>query len=354
MTMSFLEEAREFLAIEVSPQANQMDGDPAALQRALIALCARGWMALRRPAEFGGPALSEEKFRLFQEEVARRSGALAFLQTQHQSAVNILVKSTNPELQHDCLPLMADGRMLTGLGFSQLRRPGTPILRAEECDGGYRVTGHMPWITGFGMFHNFILGAALPDGRAMFGLVSFVPGEEHGLAFSPPMQLAAMQGAQTVTADAEDLFIPNQKVVFVKRPGWIETNDMINITLQGWFALGCARAGLDIAEAAGRRKGTSFILDASAQLEEERQACRKAMARADDPADERLKTRAWGIDLAVRCAHAGVTASSGAANSLAHDAQRVYREALVFTVSAQTSAIMEATLHRLVGRGRVE
>jgi alkylation response protein AidB-like acyl-CoA dehydrogenase len=351
MSMGFLEEAVEFLAKDVGPYANQMDGDPAALETALRGLCARGWMALRRPHEFGGPALSEEAFRSFQEEVARRSGALAFLQTQHQSAVNILVKSSNAQLQQECLPLMGDGRMLTGLGFSQLRRPGPPILRAEECDGGYRVEGHIPWITGFGMFHNFILGAALPDGRAMFGLVSFVPGEEEGLAFSQPMPLAAMQGAQTVTANAEGLDIPHHKVVFVKRPGWIETNDMINITLQGWFALGCARAGLDIAEAAGRRKGTTFILDAAARLEEERQACRLAMAQADDPAEERLKTRAWGIDLAVRCAHAGVAASSGAANSLTHDAQRVYREALVFTVSAQTSAIMEATLHRLVGRG---
>jgi hypothetical protein len=61
-----------------------------------------------------------------------------------------------------------------------------------------------------------------------------------------------------------------------------------------------------------------------------------------------LHLRAWAIDLAVRCAHAAVTVSSGAANYSNHAAQRVYREAIVFTVSGQTTAVMEATLNRLV------
>ena len=68
----------------------------------------------------------------------------------------------------------------------------------------------------------------------------------------------------------------------------------------------------------------------------------------EETTEERLNVRAWAIDLAARAAHAAVTASSGAANSLEHPAQRIYREALVYTVSAQTTPIMEATLRRLV------
>jgi len=74
----------------------------------------------------------------------------------------------------------------------------------------------------------------------------------------------------------------------------------------------------------------------------------RAQRGEDIVTDERLAVRAWAIDLAVRCAHAAVTASSGAANSLSHPAQRIYREALVYTVSAQTTPIMEATLKRLI------
>lgn len=50
----------------------------------------------------------------------------------------------------------------------------------------------------------------------------------------------------------------------------------------------------------------------------------------------------------LRCANAAITVSSGAANYQDHPAQRVYREALVFAVSGQTTAVMEATLAELI------
>ena len=63
--------------------------------------------------------------------------------------------------------------------------------------------------------------------------------------------------------------------------------------------------------------------------------------------EENLQLRSWAINLAGRSAQAAVTVSSGAANYKHHAAQ-VYREALMFTVSGQTTEIMEATLARLV------
>jgi alkylation response protein AidB-like acyl-CoA dehydrogenase len=77
----------------------------------------------------------------------------------------------------------------------------------------------------------------------------------------------------------------------------------------------------------------------------------QAVSGEEATTEEKLQIRAWAIDLAVRCAHAGVAAHSGAANALSHPAQRVYREALVFTVSAQTTDIMRATLDRIARRG---
>jgi len=32
----------------------------------------------------------------------------------------------------------------------------------------------VPWVTGFGLFQEFIVAAALPDGQAVFGVVPFV------------------------------------------------------------------------------------------------------------------------------------------------------------------------------------
>lgn len=334
-------------------------------------------MALRRPAEYGGPEISEEAFRHFQEACARYSGTLSFLQTQHQSAGSMIAKSDNEALRDEYLPKMGSGEKLVGIGFSQLRRGGPPIMRAAQAPGGYLVEGHVPWVTGFDFYPEFLLGATLPDGRAVFAVAplrstplphpsfsrdvgSDAPegkprekNEEGRIRISEPMRLAAMEAANTVTVDFENYFVPDEKVCFIKEAGWIKNNDQINIALQGHFALGCARAGLDILKAAAEKKNLDFARSACSTLEKELGECREQTRLAqkgvslEEATDERLKVRAWAIDLAVRCAHAAVTASSGAANSIDHPAQRVYREALVYTVSAQTTQIMEATLDRL-------
>jgi alkylation response protein AidB-like acyl-CoA dehydrogenase len=343
---------------EIAPHANEMDMHPEALRQALTLMCKHEMMALRRPAEYGGPNISEASFREFQEAVARYSGSFAFLQTQHQSAVSLISKSENQELKEAYLPKMADGERLVGIGFSQLRRPGEPIMKAEKVSDGYVLNGHVPWITGWSFYPEFLIGATLPDGQAVFGVVPFSHAEKDGgrISVSEPMRLAAMESPMTVTADLTHWHLPDKLVAFVRPAGWIQNNDLINITLQGHFAIGCARAGLDILEAAASKKKLPFLHTAYEKLAKELRECREATTTAQATPDEettveRLKIRAWAIDLAVRCAHAAVTASSGAANSIHHPAQRVYREALVFTVSAQTGPVMEATLERIVGRG---
>ncbi len=349
-----LSSAEEYLAAEVRPKANEIDADVSALREALGGLCERGMMAMRRPSEFGGPGLDEGAFRCFQESVARASGSLAFLQTQHQSAVSMIAKGDNEELKARLLPRMGDGEFLCGIGFSQLRRPGKPMMTATPVSGGYLLNGTVPWVTGHSFYHSFLIGATLPGGEAVFGVVPFLDTEVEGggsIRFEGPMRLAAMESPQTMSAELSGWLLKDEDVAFIKPDGWIQNNDMINVTLQAWFALGCARAGLDIVWTNFEKKGADFVRSAWEALDGELERCRDAAQNQDLPTAERLRIRAWAIDLAARCSHAGVVTSSGAANSVFHDAQRVYREALVYTVSAQTSDVMAASLKRLVERG---
>jgi alkylation response protein AidB-like acyl-CoA dehydrogenase len=349
-----LEVAETYLRERVAPRAEEIDSDVSALREALDGLCRLELMALRRPEAYGGPGVSEETFRRFQEEVARRSGTLAFLQTQHQSAASMIARSDNEELKSEYLPAMGDGGRLVGIGFSQLRRSGPPVMRATPLEtGGYRLEGSVPWVTGWSLYPEFLLGATLPDGRALFAVLPLPTQPIEGMRVSQPMRLAAMEAAMTVSVEFGGYEIDESRVVFVRPPSWIRNNDQINIALQGHFAIGCACAGLDILAAQADSRELDFLREAHTGLSDEVERCREATRTAqqdlsEETTQERLEVRAWAIDLAVRCAHAAIVASSGAANSMRHPAQRVYREALVFTVSAQTPAIMEATLRRLV------
>ena len=349
--------AESYLQKSVFPHAAAIDNDVDALQSALSGLGQLGLLALRVPSEWGGLAVSEATFYTFTELVARYSGALAFLQTQHQSAATMFAQSQNEFLQQKYLPYLSNGQLLVGVGFSHIRRRVAPLVVAVPVSGGYQVSGHVPWITGFRLFQDFIVAATLPDGQAIFGVVPFVKTQNKlgTITFSQPLALAAMMSTNTVTATLTDWFLPEECVVSVKPAGWIHENDQKNVLKATGLVLGCARAGLDVLQTIYSNKPLSFIADTFAALDRELVDCRTAITQAQqhdcEPWEKRLQLRAWGIDLAVRCAHAAVTVSGGAANYSNNAAQRIYREALVLTVSGQTTAIMEATLARLVRFG---
>jgi len=353
-----LAETEAYLEQSIAPIAGLLDQDPVTLHRVLEALCDRDLMALKVSPQWGGAGLDERSFRAFQELLARYSGSLAFLQTQHQSAVGMLAQGSNEFLKREYLPLACRGQILLGVGFSQLRRMGTPLVTAVPVTGGYQINGEVPWVTGYGSFQLFVVGARLPDRQALFGLLPFTPQQQVSggeIVCSEPLQLAAMQATNTVKVFLKDWFVPHSRVLSVQSAGWIEANDQRNVLHHSFFALGCARAGLDIA-AIAKTTLPDFADTAWRSLDQELLTCRSATYTAHQQTDNTafqdvetlLSLRAWAIDLAVRCAEAAVVVSRGAGCQIDHPAQRVYREALAFTVFGQTTAVMAATLKRLV------
>ncbi len=354
MPNNLLPIAQQYFQELVAPQAEKIDKDSQALAIALKGMGDRNLLALRVSQNWGGAGLTTQKFRLFQETIARYSGALAFLQTQHQSAAYRLMKSGNEFLKQKYLPRTARGEILLGIGFSHVRRPGNPIAKAFPVPGGYRLEGKIPWLTGFDFFHHFIIGATLPDGQVVYAMMPFQNREEKGggISFSPPQKLAAMNSTNTVSASLENYFLPKEQIISLQPAGKIHQQDKNNVLQQAFYNLGCARAGLDIMVESYQKKQLIFIKEAVIALEQELNKLREKLLEvegdSDIPFEQKLTLRAKAINLASRCAQSAVAVSSGAANYENHPAQRVYREALLFSVSGQTTNIMEATLVNLI------
>ena len=167
----FLKPVAHHLRQQVAPQANHLDQDAKALCEAMIQLGEMQLLGLQVPQEWGGQGLDELTFRQFQELVSRYSGALAFLQTQHQSAAAMLATSTNTGLKQQYLADVTQGKVRVGVGLSHLRRQGPPAVEAIAVDEGFHLRGEVPWVTGFGCFQHFVIGALLPDGQTVFGWV---------------------------------------------------------------------------------------------------------------------------------------------------------------------------------------
>lgn len=335
---------------EIVVDANQLDRDWQALKLALQDLGDRRLLALKVPVKLGGRDLDALEYGSWQMAIAQISGTLAFLQTQHQSAGSFLSKSPNHNLQQAYLPLMATGQKLVGVGFSQLRRPGKPLVMAQTVEDGFELSGTVPWVTGGKIFSEFIIGANLPDGRELYGVV---PLENHSskLKVSQPMDLIAMSATNTVSVELKNWHLDSDLVVNIKPPGQIHLTSQKNTLNHCWFPLGCAAAAVDILQTTYQKRPLDAILESQVSLENERKQCHLAiqetLSKSDRNYQKDLELRARAIDLAFRCAQAAVIANSGAANSYLNSAGRVYREALVFSVSGQTSDIMSASLNQL-------
>ena len=341
-----LEIAQPYFTSQVAPKANIIDQDSTALKVALQGMSDRSLLALQVPKNWGGSELSSLNSRMFQIMVAKASGALAFLQTQHQSAANKVANSSNENLKQEYLPAIVKGELLVGVGFSQLRRLGKPMMKALPVKDGYLLTGEVPWITGYGFFSQFIIGATLPDGEELYGIVPLE--ERENIKLSTPMPLIAMTATNTVSAKFHEYLLKGDRVLFIKEAGNLQKQDLNNVLHHSFFALGCAQASIDILDKMYQKKELSCIKEVYETLQIEVNKCCQDILEIVDKDEqyfaEKLKLRAKAINLAATCSHKAVIASSGAANSLYNDAGRVYREALMFSVFGQTTAVMEASL----------
>ncbi|MBD2325613.1 acyl-CoA dehydrogenase family protein [Alkalinema sp. FACHB-956] len=352
----------------IAPQAQTLDWNPDALAQALALLGQHDLLALKAFPSWQGVPIDALVFAQFQERLARSSGALAFLQTQHQSAGGMLANSDNRSLQADYLPKMASGEALVGIAFSHLRRVDNPPVTAIVVDdgqtiNGYELNGYIPWITGSGIFQDFILAATLSDGSAVYGLLPFKSTTQStggSLLLSEPMQLAAMNAAQTVTGNLNRWILPSERVVTIRPAGAMPASDRANVLSHSSFALGCAQAGLDWLLEMQQRKSFLAIGPIHTDLSAELYTCRTEIDQAltnqnskhrlTQNYEAQLSLRVWAIDLALRCTQAAVVASSGAANQSSHPANRLYREALVWSVAGQTPDVLAAALQRIAGR----
>lgn len=354
-----LETLQHHLTQMVQPIAHSLDAESLALFGAfeqLASLGGGGLLLPKTPKEFGGLGLDTSAYQQFQSVVARYSGALAFLQTQHQSAASLLLSGENEALARQYLPQMATGEMRLGVGFSQLRRR-PPTLTATLVDNGYLLSGEVPWVSGFGLFTEFVGAAVLPTGEAVFGLLpltyqsAIASGQLTGqLVISQPMRLAGMNSTNTVQVFLEDWFLSAKKVLGRRPAGWLEERDRANPLSPLGLIFGCSQGALDVLIQSLKRRGMEHAIAQQLQMKLAWQQTNAARVTAlpPDAYPQKLALRGRAISLMNTCAQAAIVSASGAANALDHPAQRIYKESLVLSVSGQTTDGAAATLDSLL------
>lgn len=340
---------KDYLAEQVVPIANRLDSDAKRLFKAFHELGDRALLTPKLPQALGGLDLDTLAFWKFQALVAQHSGAIAFLQTQHQSAASLILAGQNQALAQNYLPAMSSGAKRVGVGFSQLRKQPAP-LTAQRVSNGYRLSGKVPWVSGAGLFAEFVGAAELPEGSAIFGLLPLTNSET--MQVSKPMALLGLSSTSTVSLSVNDHFLSDEQVVATKPKGWIQSRDRTNPLSPLGLILGCAQAGLDIATQglSKRQIEHPLLAQLQAQIQQTWLELPSTHALPIEAYDRKVALRGQAIALMNTCAQTAILSSSGAANMTNHPAQRVYKEALVFSVSGQSNGSAIASLDALLPR----
>lgn len=312
----------------LAPAAEATDRAAVVPRSHLEALANAGLMGLFRP-----PAAPPAVVREVYEALAGACGVTYFVWVQHHAPVRKLVASANASLRDRYLGDMADGRLLGGVAFAYLRRPGPPAVVAAAAPGGFRVDGEAPWVTSWGLAGVYAVGARM-DTEVVFFIVD---GGAPALRASPPLALAAMGASSTVRLAFDGLFVPEDDVLSIVPFAHWQADDNVATATPHPAAFGVAATCV-------RLLGDTPL---AAELDDCRQRSYALADAAEPDIDALLEARAESLALAVRAATALVVATGGPAMRTDHPAQRLLREAAFFTIAAQTPALRWATLAQL-------
>ena len=330
-----MEAARRLAADVLEPAAQATDQADVVPRSHLDALAAAGLCELFCP-----PGVPLSASRKIFEILAGACGVTFFVWVQHHAPVRMLARSSNEALRRRYLDDLCAGRILGGVAFAYLRRPGPPAVVARPAEGGYVVAGEAPWVTSWGLAGVFSVAARMDD-RVLYFMVD--PAVSPALEPSPPLALAAMGASSTVRLRIKDLFVPEADVLSViPFAGW-QRADSTATAQPNPAAFGIATTCV--------RHLERYAPEAAEALAAQLAACRTRSYALADSGDADLATlvaaRAEGLTLAVRTATALVAAAGGRAMASDHPAQRLLREAAFFTIQAQTPELRRATLAQL-------
>lgn len=284
-----------------------------------------GLPGVTAPKEYGGSAAPGAVARETAEILAGACLSTWFVQTQHHTPVQTLTKNDSPVRERLLGPL-SRGELLSGVAYAHLRaHPRTPV-RATRERGGWRFDGTVPWYTGWGLNDVMLLAGVTPDDEALFAFTE--AREQPGLRPSPPLRLAALTAARTVTLELDGFRLPEEAVA-LRTPyvHWAATDRTKTVNTNP-AVFGVTSRALTFLDEETAAPLTTRLAELRTRA--------YALADATTHLDERLALRTRSYALMQAATTAAVVSGGGRAMTLDSTPQRLAREALFLMVQAQT------------------
>ena len=324
---ALLQTARQLADDVLFERALDVDAAGTVPEHNLALLRGAGLYGLWAPLEVGGWGFDELDRLPILEALASGCLTTAFTWAQHGGGSANAARTPPGSALHDrWARSLATGERRSGVAFAHVLRP-EPCLFAERSADEWLLRGVAPFVTGWGHI-DAVLVAAHDADRLVWMLI---PATEARTLTSRRLRLAAVDSSVTVKLHFDGHAVTDDDVVEVIGYGAWHAFYRQGLRTNGALMLGVASRAL--------------TLLGPSPLDAEVNAAREALYAAE--VDDMPECRARVGYVGIRATSALVSSVGGRAITVAHNAQRLAREALFLLVQGQTAEIRAGHLRRL-------
>lgn len=338
MTPKLVERAHEIADTVLFPTALEVDCTGRVPDSHWETLAEAGLYGLAAPVAVGGPGLDLPQIIEILETMAGGCLATAFTWVQHHGMLAALAASTNDALRDEVLPGAITGRIRGGVAYAGAV-PVPPRMRAKHVSGGWQLSGHAPFVSGWGIIDVIQMSAGdVESGDIVAGLVRAEA--QPGITTVTSQPLFVVDASQTVALEVDGLFIPDDRIVSRVSRAEFMANQNFGSRLNATLPIGLVRRCVRLLADAGQSA-------AAAALRGDADAIRIRLDAGLGDAAALLQARADGCALATRAACALVAAVGGPALLRTAHAQLLARSALFTLVAASRPELKRSLINHM-------
>lgn len=255
-----------------------------------------------------------------------------------------LQNAENDRVRDIWLPKISSGEVLGGTGMSNTMKAFAGIeqlrLSGKRVEGGYIVSGSLPWVSNLGDDHVF--GTLFDLEGAGRSVMTLVDCSMKGFSLRLSAHFTALEGTRTFACIFDNVFIPDDMIIDHDGASFLRRSRAGIVLLQFGMGVGNIQSCIDLCRDVEPLLGhvNCYLEDRPDELQEELDdAVEAALALAEDPFEtsdeffrEILQLRLAAGELAIRASQSAMLHTGAKGYLQAAPAQRKLRESYFIAI----------------------
>lgn len=296
-------------------------------------------------------------------EVSQVCGATGFMMWCQAVCGLYMQASGNPALAGDALMALARGEMLGGTAMSNPMKSyakiETLLLKATPVEGGFSVSGTLPWVSNLGPDHvcGALAGVVDAEGNLVREVMFLLRCNGEGVEMPECPSFSAMEGTGTYALRLKNHFIGAGEIMADPAKPFIARIRSAFVMLQCGMAVGVTQGAIDSMWAVEDQLGhvNQYLEDRPDALQAELDALTaRVMKLAETPFNpsveffiDVLDARAHGAELSLRAAQSALLHQGARGYLMSSAVQRRVRESHFVAIVTPAIKHLRSEINRL-------